>query len=174
MITHTESKISKKKIPPFPNLDMIWCKLMKPYVYWHNYTQYIPRITHIVLVLLCFVLTCFYPYSSGLLHWHWGNHMIAPVPVKQPWRIRVNISLHPLRKDYIIKTNKAQQTISIFHGKYCQWIDTSSYIQTTVSSLFILVCCYLQEWKKKYNQNKMKWSALAIFVFTDFWLPVLQ
>ena len=20
----------------------------------------------------------FYPYSSGLLHWHWGNHMIAP------------------------------------------------------------------------------------------------
>ena len=28
-------------------------------------------------------LTC--PYHSGLLHWHWGNHMIAPVPVKQPW-----------------------------------------------------------------------------------------
>ena len=24
---------------------------------------------------------------SGLLHWHWGNHMIAPVPVKQPWNI---------------------------------------------------------------------------------------
>ena len=23
-----------------------------------------------------------YPYSSGLFHWHWGNHMIAPVPVK--------------------------------------------------------------------------------------------
>ena len=23
-----------------------------------------------------------YPYPSGLLHWHWGNHMIAPVPVK--------------------------------------------------------------------------------------------
>ena len=22
-----------------------------------------------------------YPYSSGLCHWHWGNHMIAPVPV---------------------------------------------------------------------------------------------
>ena len=35
----------------------------------------------------------FHPYPSGLLHWHWGNHMItwgkhmiAPVPVKQPWR----------------------------------------------------------------------------------------
>ena len=31
---------------------------------------------------VCFI----YLYSSGLLHWHWGNHMIAPVPVKQPWK----------------------------------------------------------------------------------------
>ena len=23
-----------------------------------------------------------YPHPSGLLHWHWGNHMIAPVLVK--------------------------------------------------------------------------------------------
>ena len=29
------------------------------------------------------------PYPSGLLHWHWGNHMVAPVPVKQPRRIWV-------------------------------------------------------------------------------------
>ena len=28
----------------------------------------------------------YYPYPSGLLHWHWGNHMIAPVPVEQAWR----------------------------------------------------------------------------------------
>ena len=28
-----------------------------------------------------------YPYPSGLLYWHWGNHVIAPVPVKPPWRI---------------------------------------------------------------------------------------
>ena len=34
----------------------------------------------------------FYPYPSGLLHCHWGNHVIAPVPVKQPWRIWVHIS----------------------------------------------------------------------------------
>ena len=44
--------------------------------------------------LLCFVVVALsvhdwftwfiYPYTSGLLHWHWGNHMIAPVPVKQP------------------------------------------------------------------------------------------
>ena len=29
---------------------------------------------------------------SGLLHWHWGNHMIAPVPVKQPWKMSFNLS----------------------------------------------------------------------------------
>ena len=28
-------------------------------------------------------------FRSRLLHWHWGNHMIAPVPVKEPWRIWV-------------------------------------------------------------------------------------
>ena len=28
-----------------------------------------------------------YPYPSGLLHWHWGNCIIAPVPVIQLWRL---------------------------------------------------------------------------------------
>ena len=28
-----------------------------------------------------------YPYPSGLLHWHCGNHKIAPTTVKQPQRI---------------------------------------------------------------------------------------
>ena len=31
-------------------------------------------------------------FTSGLLHWYWGNHMIAPVPVKQPWKIGINVS----------------------------------------------------------------------------------
>ena len=26
----------------------------------------------------------FYPYSSGILHWHWGNHKIAPMPWGNP------------------------------------------------------------------------------------------
>ena len=34
----------------------------------------------------------FYPYSSGLLHWHWSNDMIAPVPLKKPWRIWVRLT----------------------------------------------------------------------------------
>ena len=38
------------------------------------------------------IISSIYLYPSGLLHWHWGNHMIAPVPVKQPWRIWVKVT----------------------------------------------------------------------------------
>ena len=53
-------------------------------------TQYIPWIMHVVHTLLWFRIGWFYPYPLGLFHWHWGNHMIAPVPVKQLQRIWVN------------------------------------------------------------------------------------
>ena len=50
--------------------------------------------------LLWFLIDRFYEYSSGLLHWHWGNHMIAPVPVKLPCRIWVNKSLQSTKNTY--------------------------------------------------------------------------
>ena len=34
------------------------------------------------VIFLAGLLWIIYPYASGWLHWHWGNHMIAPVPVK--------------------------------------------------------------------------------------------
>ena len=37
-------------------------------------------------VLLWFSTGRFYLYPSGLIRWHWGNHKIAPVSVKQPWK----------------------------------------------------------------------------------------
>ena len=43
----------------------------------------------IYAVYCCGYMSSFYPYTSGLLHRHWGNWIIAPVPVKQPWRIWV-------------------------------------------------------------------------------------
>ena len=55
--------------------------------------QYIPRNMHTVFALLCFVVVIhwlFFPYPSGLLHWHCGNLTIAPVPAKQPWWISIN------------------------------------------------------------------------------------
>ena len=61
-------------------------------------------------VLLWFGGFQFYPCSSGLLHWHWGNHMIAPVPVKQPWRIWINISHKSSNKYDITKQSTTKQT----------------------------------------------------------------
>ena len=53
--------------------------------------RYILRNMHTDHDLLCFVVAIFHPYLPGLLNWHWGNPMIAPVPVKQPWKIWVMI-----------------------------------------------------------------------------------
>ena len=47
-----------------------------------HHIHYTQRIMHIIYALLWFGTCQFYPYPSGLLHWHWGNHMIAPVSVK--------------------------------------------------------------------------------------------
>ena len=43
-------------------------------------------------VVLCLVYQLICPHPSGLLHWHWGNHTIAPVPVKWPWKVWANAS----------------------------------------------------------------------------------
>ena len=50
----------------------------------------------------------FNPYPSGLLLlWHWGNHMIVPVPVKEPWK---NMGkFHPWIYDNTTTINKPQQ-----------------------------------------------------------------
>ena len=58
-------------------------------------------------VMLCcgLVQVKFYPYSSGLLHMHWGNHMIAPVPVVQAWRIWVKHNIKNHHHDH----NKTKQ-----------------------------------------------------------------
>ena len=34
----------------------------------------------------CWLVWNIYPYSLGLLHWHWGNHMIAPWLPQCQWR----------------------------------------------------------------------------------------
>ena len=72
--------------------------------------QYIPRNMHTVFALLYFVVVIhwlIYPYPSGLLHWHCGNLMIAPVPAKQPWWIWINTSFEFIINDYIITTKQS-------------------------------------------------------------------
>ena len=82
---------------------------------------------HTVCALLCFgVVRCrsIYPYPSGLLHWHCGNLTIAPVPVKQPWRIWAYI-LFDFNMDYCITTKKQSTTqpCAYFMGYTAQTTD---------------------------------------------------
>ena len=72
--------------------------------------QYIPRNMHTVFALLCFVVVIHWlilPYPSGLLHWHCGNLMIAPVPAKQPWWIWINTSCEFIMNDCITTTKQS-------------------------------------------------------------------
>ena len=74
------------------------------------YVQYIPRNMHTVFALLCFVVVIhwlIFPYPSGLLHWHYGNLTIAPVPVKQPWWIWINTSCEFIMNDCITTTKQS-------------------------------------------------------------------
>ena len=48
---------------------------------------------HMFLCIFWFDTGSFYLCLSGLLHWHWGSHMIAPVLVKEPWKIWAITSL---------------------------------------------------------------------------------
>ena len=56
------------------------------------------------IILLCWVMWSIYPYYSGLPHWHWANHMVTPMPVKQPWVIWINW-LTPTTAKIEFKTN---------------------------------------------------------------------
>ena len=73
----------------------------------------------ICCVVLCCVVGVYIPL--GLLHWHWGNHMIAPVPVKQPWRIWENQSYGSIEK-YIDTTKHSTTRIcAYFMGCTIRW-----------------------------------------------------
>ena len=65
---------------------------------------------HTVFALLCFVVVIhwlIFPYPSGLLHWHYGNLTIAPVPAKQPWWIWINTSCEFIMNDWITTTKQS-------------------------------------------------------------------
>ena len=72
-------------------------------------TVYPKKYAH-VFALLCFVVVIhwlIFPYPSGLLHWHYGNLTIAPVPAKQPWWIWINTSCEFIMNDCITTTKQS-------------------------------------------------------------------
>ena len=95
-----------------PNLVIITSELhhLGAAVRGLTYIEYIPRNMHTVFALLCFVVVIhwlIFPYPSGLLHWHWGNLTIVPVPAKQPWWIWINTSCEFIMNDCITTTKQS-------------------------------------------------------------------
>ena len=92
--------------------------------------QYIPRNTHTVFALLCFVVVIhwlIFPYPPGLLRWHCGNLTIAPVPAMQPWWIWINTSCEIIINDNITTTKQSTTKPCAYllgytvHLKYLLW-----------------------------------------------------
>ena len=97
-----------------------------PYIYEYIHSRYISDfalVMHVGVVysisqeictqlLLCCALLWlyidwFFPYPTGLLHWHCGNLTIAPVPAKQPWWIWINTSCEFIMNDCITTTKQS-------------------------------------------------------------------
>ena len=70
---------------------------------------------------MCTWYGSFNPYPSWLLRWHRGNHTIVHMPVKQLWRILVNI-LNGSTKSVIYnhnKTNHNKDVDTYSMGYFC-------------------------------------------------------
>ena len=86
-----------------------------------RHTVYPIKYMHSLVVHCFVVVTSSFSVNSyntfthtlqGYLHWHWGNHTIAPVPVKQPWRIWA-------KSINYLTTTKQTKSGWIFFGMYC-------------------------------------------------------
>ena len=86
-----------------------------------NTSQYVCTRLMFWCVLLRLGIPRFYPYPSGSLHWHWGNHVVAPAQVKQPWRIWVN-KLHKSLGAYNITTTQEIRTHPSAHLRNALYI----------------------------------------------------
>ena len=90
-----------------------------------------------VCILFCFVtvrIKLILPISFRI--WHWGNHMIAPVPEREPWRIWVNC----IHRDEEYKTTKTKhiKTMWLFYVIYFMLCIAN---RLQVSMIYIL--CYV-------------------------------
>ena len=107
--------------------------------------QYIPRNMHTVFALLCFVVVIhwlIFPYPSGLLHWHYGNLTIAPVPAKQPWWIWINTSCEFIMNDCITPTKQSTTKPCAYFLGYTVWLFSWPLTWGRVITSHIIISMY--------------------------------
>ena len=107
-------------------------------LYSVQYSMYIYSTCQEICTLFMVRQISIYSYLSMSLHWHWGNHMIAPVPVKQPWKIWVNTSYEYQQTDDIITK---QSTIKPY--VYLWNILSTSYVLYIYVHIYIFIYIYI-------------------------------
>ena len=94
--------------------------------------QYAPRMKLMVCALVDFVAWWYWsilPISFKVVFTgtgaiiYWGNHMIAPVPVKQAWRIWVNASGESTTMDNTTTTKQSTTKPCAYSMGYTLWIS---------------------------------------------------
>ena len=126
------------------------------------------------LFMLCYIFVLFgtcqlYPYFSRLLHWYWGNHITAPVLVKETRRIWVNKSYESIKDRWFIH-NKEQENLCTFYKIYCAmvcWysIKTESYlVSADIHSSWTCPHTYMQKavlisYSYHLNLNCLHWLS---------------
>ena len=103
--------------------------------------------------LLGFGTSWFYPYPLGLLHWHWGNHTIAPVPVKQPWRIWVNRLCWFIANDNITTTKQSTANLWALFMEYTVHRDYIVYAPNQWETT--LQCNIIFHWLGAYTKRSL-------------------
>ena len=75
------------------DLNSFWLEIHQKMMWLNVYTVKLQNILQIYAQFVFVVVggKSIYIYPSRLLHRHWGNRKIAPVPVKQPWKIWVTV-----------------------------------------------------------------------------------
>ena len=131
---------------------------------------------HTVFALLCFVVVIhwlIFPYPSGLLHRHWGNLTIAPVPAKQPWWIWINTSCEFIMNDYITTTKQSTtKPCAYFLG--CTVVHYDDVIMTTIASQITSLTVVYSIVYSDADERKHQSSASLAFVWgihRDRWIP---
>ena len=88
--------------------------------YKQNSTPQEIRIRFAIYCILFWLCNSqFHPNPTGLLHWQWANRMTVHVPLKQSWRICMNISHGSTTSNDINKQKQSITTSSVYSMAYC-------------------------------------------------------
>ena len=130
-IKQWEGNLNKTSTGHVPQKQNLHGKFQAIFQMIHRIWQYAAQTRYYREALCCLCFDTWlgtdwiYPYSSWLLHWYWGNHMIAPVPVNRPWQMWVNASQESI-KHWCITTKTESMTKNPKNAKHNKTVKTQS------------------------------------------------